>query len=188
MKNKIKTRIVASLNHLDISSDRLYLKKFTIDEAEFNIAHEMDADLMRYIRDPLSLEETREKTMNCVTPWKGEEKEWVLVAIRSKSSQDYMGLVCLRYESIENDTVEIGWRLSHEYHGHGYATEAARCLLDFIKSSLKPHKVVAYCVADNTASSNIMLKLGMQQEACLLEYSKLSGQWFDEAIYGLIIN
>ena len=188
MKNKVSQEIIETLNELDISSDRMNLKKFSIAEAEFNIAHEMDPDLMRYIRNPLPLKETREKTMKCVTAWKGEEKEWMLISIRLKSTNDYMGLLCLCYESIENNTIEIGWRLAHEYHGQGFATEAAGCLLDFIKSNLKPHKVVAYCVAENLASSNIMLKLGMQQEACLREHGKLGGQWYDEAIYGLIIN
>ena len=97
-------------------------------------------------------------------------------------------MICFRYESIENNTVEIGWRLGLEHHGKGYATEAAKAVLDYIINKIKPHKVVAYCVNENIASKNIMQKLGMQQEACLRQFSKLGGKWFDEAVFGLIVD
>ncbi|MBL4661578.1 MAG: GNAT family N-acetyltransferase [Alcanivoracaceae bacterium] len=176
------------INNLNITSARLSLKKFSLAEVEYNVAHEMNTDIMRYIRDPMSIEDTRKKTMLAVPDWSGAEKDWVLFALRLTESDDYIGMVCMRYESIENDTLEIGWRLGSEHHGIGLATEAASLLLDFLKEQIKPHKVTAYCVAENTASSNIMLKLGMQQEACLRQFSRLGGQWFDEAIYGAILN
>ena len=179
---------ITLINNINMTSVRLSLKKFTQDEVEFNVVHELNPQLMQYIRDPLPEKETRQRTVDKAIDWCGEEKEWVLIAVYHLNSNDYMGLVCFRYESIENDTVEIGWRLGEEFHGSGYATEASLCLLDFVKANIKPHKVVAYCIADNTASSNIMSKLGMQKEAHMREFCKLGGQWFDEAIYGLILD
>lgn len=190
MKNKLPQttqQIIDSINNLNISSERLSLKKFSEAEVEFNVAHEMDADLMRYIRDPQSYEKTLEKTMKCANDWSGNEQDWALIALRLKNSNDYIGMVCFRFESIENNTVEIGWRLGHEAHGKGYATEAAQCFLDFIKSNIKPHKVMAYCVAENLASSNIMAKLGMEKEGQLRQFCKISGQWVDESMHGLIL-
>lgn len=185
---KINKKIIESINHTNLKSKRLSITKFTEQDIEFNVQHEMNPEIMRYIRDPLTIEETREKTLKCAKNWKGNEQEWTLMAVRLIDTKEYIGMVCFRYESIENDTVEIGWRLGLEYHGKGYATEAAICFLNCIKSEIKPHKVIAYCVAENTASSNIMKKLGMQQEGCLQEFSKLRGQWFDEDIYGIILN
>ncbi|MCF6288485.1 MAG: GNAT family N-acetyltransferase [Proteobacteria bacterium] len=123
-----------------------------------------------------------------VANWSGEVNKWVLIRLRTLDTYEYVGMVCFKYESIENDTVEIGWRLGTEFHGKGLATEAAQALLDFVKTKIKPHKVVAYCVAENTASANIMSKLGMQHEGCLRQFSKLGGKWFDEDIYGIILN
>ena len=184
----ISKETIEKINNLDLASDRLSIKKFAKPDIEFNIQHETNPEIMRYIRDPCPIEETREKTEKCAKQWTGNEQEWTLMAVRHLKTNDYVGMVCFRYESIENDTVEIGWRLGLEHHGKGYATEAACYFLDFIKSTIKPHKVVAYCVSENTASSNIMTKLGMQQEGCLRQFSKLGGEWFDEAIYGLIVN
>jgi RimJ/RimL family protein N-acetyltransferase len=191
MKNKTPRttdKIIKAINSLNITSDRLTIKKFSDAEIPFNITHESDPEIMKYIRDPCPIEITREKTQKCAEDWTGEESEWTLFGLRLKSTGDYIGMLCFRYESMENDTVEMGWRLGPEAMGKGYATEAAKRLLDLIKTEIKPHKVVAYCVVENSASVNVMLKLGMQKEAHLRQYSKLGGQWFDEAIYGLILN
>jgi RimJ/RimL family protein N-acetyltransferase len=181
-------QIIDNINQFNLQSERLLIKKFTECDIELNIQHEMNPTIMRYIRDPVTVEEARKKTLKCAENWSGEGNDWTLFAVRLLDTNDYIGIVCLSYESIENDTVEMGWRFGLEHHGKGYATEAARCLLSFIKTTMKPHKVVAYCVTENTASSNIMTKLGMKEEACLRQFSKLGGQWHDESIYGLILN
>lgn len=189
MKKPIATKeVIKKINTLNLSTERLQITKFTSEDIEANIVHEMNPAIMRFIRDRRSYEETLKKTTEVAQDYSGNESNWVLCAIRLKESNEYIGMVCFRYESIENDTVEIGWRLGLEFHGKGYATEAAQAFLSFLKTEIKPHKVVAYCVNENTASSNIMTKLGMQQEACLREFSKLGGKWFDEAIYGLILS
>ncbi len=185
---KTEQHVIDLINHLGLETQRLKLKKFIEKDVEFNVEHAMNPKIMRYIKDPQTIEETRKITLQIAQDWIGSEGDWVLFATTLKDTGQYIGMVCFRYESIENDTVEIGWRLGLEYHGKGYATEAAQALLDFIKQKIKPHKVVAYCVAEHTGSSNIMIKLGMQHEATLREFSKLGGKWFDEAIYGLILN
>ena len=184
----INENIIKTINHINLKSERLSITKFAAQDIEFNVQHEMNPEIMRYIRDPISIEKTRKRTLNRAKPWQGEEQEWALMAVRLKKSTEYIGMVCFRYESIENDTIEMGWRLGLEHHGKGYATEAANCFLEYIKSEIKPHKVTAYCVAENTASSNIMKKLGMRQEGCLRQFSKLGGKWFDEDIYAILLN
>lgn len=185
---KVAEHIIQSINSLNIESDRLKLFKFSENEVEFNIQHESDPEIMRFIRDPISIEEIRKKSLEVANDWTGIEQVWSMIGLRLKSTNEYIGMVCFRFESIENNTVEIGWRLHTDFHGSGYATEAAKVFLEFIKTEIRPHKVVAYCVAEHTGSSNIMKKLGMQQEARLREFSKMGGQWFDEDIYGLILD
>ncbi|MFK8011450.1 MAG: GNAT family N-acetyltransferase [Marinicellaceae bacterium] len=184
---QISKNIIQKINALELLSTRLSIKKFRSKDINHNIDHEMDAGIMRFIRDPIAVEEIREKTIKSADDWSGKESDWVLLSLRLRSNNHYIGLVCFRFESIENNTVEMGWRLGHDAMGKGYATEAAQCLLDFIKIEIKPHKVVAYCVAKNAASANIMTKLGMKKEGHLREYSKLGGKWHDEVIFGLIL-
>lgn len=70
----------------------LSITKFTEQDIEFNVQHEMNYEIMRYIRDPLTIEETHEKTLKCGKNWKGNEQEWALMAVRLLDSKKYIGM------------------------------------------------------------------------------------------------
>ncbi len=60
----------------------------------------------------------------------------------------------------ECNSGELGWILDRRYHNNGYATEAAKCILNFAKS-LGLRRVFAHCDTRNVASRRVMEKLGM---------------------------
>src|SRR6476469_597311 len=55
---------------------------------------------------------------------------------------------------------EIGWTLAEEAWGHGYATEAARAVLDFAFAELGLETVYAQTSDSNAASTRMMGRLG----------------------------
>jgi RimJ/RimL family protein N-acetyltransferase len=57
--------------------------------------------------------------------------------------------------------VEIGWRLSAEHWGRGYATEGARAVLSFAFETLKLDEIVSFTVPDNLRSRRVMERIGM---------------------------
>ncbi len=59
--------------------------------------------------------------------------------------------------------VEIGWRLARPYWGHGYATEAARAVLDDGFGRLHLSEIVAFTLPDNRRSWQVMERLGMSR-------------------------
>ena len=58
--------------------------------------------------------------------------------------------------------IEIGWRFKQASWGHGYATEAALALCDELIKQDDVKAISATALKDNTASINIMKKLGLQ--------------------------
>ena len=66
------------------------------------------------------------------------------------------------------DTWELGYVFNASYHGKGYATEAAACLLDDVFSRLGARRVTAMCNPLNTASWRLMERLGMRREGHLI--------------------
>jgi RimJ/RimL family protein N-acetyltransferase len=62
---------------------------------------------------------------------------------------------------------EIGWRLGRSYWGRGYATEAARSVVDLAREQGISH-LVAMVQAENTASKAVALRLGMTLEQQLV--------------------
>lgn len=59
---------------------------------------------------------------------------------------------------------EIGWRLTREAWGGGYATEAARAALDDVFTRIGLDEVLAYTRPDNLRSQAVMLRLDLQRD------------------------
>jgi len=84
-------------------------------------------------------------------------------------------------------THEIGWVISSDHQGRGYATEAARALMDFAFSTLRCHRMVATCQPENVASWRVMEKLRMRREAHFRQgLYQATGEWWDEYFYALL--
>ncbi|KXK59161.1 acetyltransferase [Micromonospora rosaria] len=86
-------------------------------------------------------------------------------AIEVRDSGLVVGTVLLkplpgRDESRLTDDIEVGWHLHPDSWGHGYATEAARALVDRELATGTP---VVYAVVhpENTASMAVARRLGM---------------------------
>ncbi|MEU9554245.1 GNAT family N-acetyltransferase [Streptomyces fumanus] len=60
--------------------------------------------------------------------------------------------------------VEIGWRLARPAWGHGYATEAARAVLDHGFGTLGLAEVLAVTTAANLRSQAVMRRIGMTRD------------------------
>ena len=61
------------------------------------------------------------------------------------------------------DNLELGWRFRRQSWGKGYATEAAKAVLDSLRQAGYP-QFSAIALEDNHGSINIMQKLGMQYQ------------------------
>lgn len=57
---------------------------------------------------------------------------------------------------------DLGYRLSRNYWGQGYATEAAKAALNYGLEELKLNEIFAAAHIDNLASNKILQKLGFQ--------------------------
>lgn len=59
---------------------------------------------------------------------------------------------------------ELGWIINKIYQKNGYATEAAKAVLDFAINKLKIQKAVACCDYRNEPSFRVMRKIGLSLE------------------------
>jgi RimJ/RimL family protein N-acetyltransferase len=71
---------------------------------------------------------------------------------------------------------EVGlyWAVAPDHRGNGYATEAARAVIDHAFAELNLARIVATTMRDNRASIAVMLRLGMR----VAENPKLEPDWF----------
>ena len=74
----------------------------------------------------------------------------------------FTGLAKQSWESKYTPCVDMGWRLKKEAWGKGYATEAALGCLNAAFSKFGIKEVLSFATNTNTASENVMKKIGMK--------------------------
>ncbi len=88
---------------------------------------------------------------------------WAVEPRGETKAAGYVGLQPLG----DTGEVEIGWLLDEPYWGRGLATEAATRALHHGFEDIGLERVVAIAVPENSASINVMRKLGMSFESQL---------------------
>lgn len=81
---------------------------------------------------------------------------------------------------------ELGYWLGTPYWRHGYATEAARAVLEYGFATLGLHRIYASAFRENTVSAKVLQKLGMKHEGCLRQHVLKWGRFIDLEMYGLL--
>lgn len=74
------------------------------------------------------------------------------------------GLLHVNFKAPFAPAVEIGWRLFPQFWGQGYATEAARQILEFGFDVCSLEEIVAFTAAVNLPSRRVMERLGMRHQ------------------------
>jgi RimJ/RimL family protein N-acetyltransferase len=80
---------------------------------------------------------------------------------------------------------EIGFTLSRQGQGRGFATEAVSRLCDYVFLELKLHRLVAICDCRNQASVALLERLSFRREGHFLENIYFKGAWGDEYLFAM---
>lgn len=89
-----------------------------------------------------------------------------LYAVEHKEDHAFMGYTGLHQITFDVDFapgVEIGWRLGHEYWGHGYAPEAASACMGYTRKQLDIKELYSFTSLPNLRSERVMQKIGMER-------------------------
>ncbi|MDB5366735.1 MAG: hypothetical protein JWM77_2662 [Rhodospirillales bacterium] len=127
----------------------------------------MNADpvVMRHFPALLTREESdaaAERAESAIT-----ERGWGFWALEIPGVTPFAGFVGLNEPSWTahfTPCVEVGWRLAAEFHGRGYAIEAAREAVSYGFERLFLTEIVALTVPANAPSRRVMEKLGMVRD------------------------
>jgi RimJ/RimL family protein N-acetyltransferase len=89
----------------------------------------------------------------------------------------------------DETNAEIGYVVHPDHVGRGIATEAAAPMLRFAFDpvhGLGLHRVTARIDQRNPASAAVLRKLGMRQEAVLVENEWFKGEWSTEVDFAIL--
>ncbi|MEO1175155.1 MAG: GNAT family N-acetyltransferase, partial [Myxococcota bacterium] len=75
-----------------------------------------------------------------------------------------IGLAVPRFDAEFTPCVEVGWRLSVEHWGAGFATEGAHAALHYAFDALQLDEVVSFTAKSNVRSQRVMERLGLLRD------------------------
>jgi RimJ/RimL family protein N-acetyltransferase len=146
-----------------------------------------DPQVVRFMSwGPNTEDETRKFIQKSIDHQKEKPRVHYSLAVVLRDRNRLIG-GCGIYESnIQGCEGWIGYCLNRQFWGQGYATEAARALLEFGFTHLNLHRIFALCDTANTASAHVMEKIGMQYEGHLRENMQCKGAWRDSLLYAIL--
>lgn len=143
-----------------LETPRLYLRAFTIEDAQLLIDLNSNPNVIRYTGDgPVKdLSEAKRILTDIIFPqYKNKMGRW---AVHLKSNDEFIGWCGLKFIAEDNE-IDLGYRFFENQWGKGYASESAKAALDYGVNILKLKNIIARVAKDNVASINVIKKLGM---------------------------
>ncbi len=170
-----------------LTTERLVLRRIRPDDAEIMYRYRTDPDLCCYQGwDPENIETVHEFVAEQMALAPDTPGTWFQFIICLGETGRMIGDCGITFPPDENQQAEIGYTLIPEHHGHGYATEAAGALLDYLFNDLGKHRVIASTDPRNAGSIAVLERLGMRKEAHHIESLWFKGGWVDDLIYAVL--
>ena len=152
-------------------------------------AYQSRADVCRYIPyEPRTRDQIAERIADPerTRSTLDNDGQVLSLAVESRETGRVIGDVVLIYSSAEHQCAEIGYVFNPDVHGNGYATEVCRTLLALAFDGLKVRRVTARIDERNDASAAVLRRIGMRQEARLVENELFKGEWTNELDFAIL--
>lgn len=143
-----------------ITTQRLVLRDWRESDREPWAALNADPEVREYFPEALTRAQSDESfdriSAGLVT------QRWGLWAVEHDGV--FLGFASLAVPSFR-EGVEIGWRFASHAWGRGFATEAARAVLDFGFTELDLAEIISFTAAGNMRSRAVMERIGMAHDS-----------------------
>ena len=167
---------------LPIFTDRLTLRKITIDDIDNIFQLDSNPDVMKYVGVPPVKEKKESAKMveNIINQY--EKNGTGRLAVIEKETSQFIGWNGIKLLTDEvngfKNVYELGYRFLPEFWGKGYATESALACLDLGFNHLNAEKIYAYADISNESSNHILTKLGFENKGTFLDKGDICN-WYE---------
>jgi RimJ/RimL family protein N-acetyltransferase len=171
-----------------IRTDRLRLRPLTTTDVDALLTYRGRADVCRYLPfEPMTPEvllgRLRTDLSRTAITLEGQA---LTLGVELAETGRLIGDLVLFFRSLEHAGGELGYVFHPDVAGQGYATEAARAMLDLGFRQLGLHRVIARLDARNEPSAKLAERLGMRREAHFVSNEIFKGEWSDELVYAIL--
>ncbi len=169
-----------------LSTHRLFLRPFELSDAadvQRLAGDRAIADMTLEIPHPYDIEMAQRWISTL--PGKFERGEEIVFAVTIRESARPTGAVGLELTP-RFERAELGYWISKDDWGKGYATEAAEAVISYGFTTLALHRIHATPFKRNPASMRVLQKLRMKYEGRAREHVKKWGVFEDLELYGIL--
>jgi RimJ/RimL family protein N-acetyltransferase len=147
-------------DHYFLDSDRLKFRRWS--ENDIDLAKDLwgNDEVTKFIGGSFSFEQIQTRLLREISNYNQYGIQYWPVFLRKDNS--FIGCCGLRPYKPEEKVFEIGFHLCSDYWGHGYATEAAKCIIQYAFDKIEVSKLFAGHNPNNTASKKVLNRLGFQ--------------------------
>lgn len=148
------------------TSERLGFRNWKESDIEPLFKINSDPKVMEFFPSTQTLEQTQSFIKRMQQQY--TSKGFCYFAVETLNDNSFIGFIGLSEQNFEADftpCIDIGWRLSQNQWGKGYATEGAKRCLNFAFNTLHLESIKATCPVINKKSEKVMNKLGMTRES-----------------------
>lgn len=178
---------------VDLISDRLKLRQYTLDDAEAMYNNWCnDDEVTKHLL--WNTHPDVDYTKNLLAGWiaaysGGRSYHWVI-----ETSGEVIGDISVMRWSDKQMDCEIGYCLSRKYWNQGIMTEALRTVMRFLFEEVHFNRIILRHYKENPASGKVMQKAGLQLEGVfrkamkhkdgsyvdLIQYAALKEEWLHD--------
>lgn len=150
-----------------IETERLILRKFTIDDAEdiYNYASREEVTKYLSFQTYKSVQDGLDYLNNIVLPAYEKENTYKW-ALELKETGRVIGCIDCVNVNLKRRSVELGWVLLNDYWGQGLMPEAGKTVIKYLFEE-GFERIEAYHNVENEKSGRVMQKIGMTYEGTL---------------------
>ena len=172
---------------MQITTKRLRLREFVCDDWFDVLAYHRDPRYVRYYPWSQRTESDARESVGMFLKQQQEQPRRRFQLVITRLHDGRLIGNCGSRRKPDNDwEADIGYELSPDYWGQGFATEAAGAMVEFGFRDLGLHRISSWCIAGNTASARVLERLGFRQEGRLRQNEYFNGRWWDTLLYALL--
>ena len=172
---------------MKLATARLVLREYEESDWPAVLAYQSNPLYLRYYE---WTERTPEAAREFVGMFLAQQQESPRVkyqlAVELTATGQLIGNCGIRMRSPDAHEADLGYELDPQHWGQGYATEAARAIVELGFERFGLHRIRSWCVADNVGSARVLEKLGMRPEGRLRENEYFKGRWWDTLLHAIL--
>ncbi len=170
-----------------IETDRLILRRFEYSDCDAVFRNwASDESVQKMYSEPTY--STMEETKGLLDKYIGNysREDYYRWAVIEKDCGECIGQIAYFLVDSKNHFAEIEYCIGQEFQRRGYATEAAKAVIEFGFDKMNLHKVQICCKTINEPSRKVIEKCGLTYEGTLRDYFFMDGEYVGRHFFSIL--